>query len=857
MDDDRSRRPVAHAVRWGGESVLLLLAFGTAWPSGSVDAHWESVATAGAALLTALWAIHAGLTRRIRLVFDAPALLLSGLILLSGLQLVPLPRELVQVVSPSTVTWRDALIPAELERLPGETATVKRPTSFPISLDPSATRIFAGRILGLLAVYLAARNWLADRASFRRLAWAALVNGVALAALALGQYFSSPPNVVYWTYVTDGQVFGPFVCRNHYPDFVALCAGLALGIMVNKRMPSALGAESEFQTGTFLDELREMAGAPLQLLQEPAVLASSASVGLMLVSIPFSLSRGGMLALLAATVGVFLLARWRTSTSAPSGNRLAATVSVAVAMCVVAWFGWAPIEKRFDEIGSGRAIDDRTPIWNSTFRQLPGFWLTGAGNGSHSRIEPLGRDEGGLTNVTCDHAHNEYLEAAIEGGMLRLGITFALPASVLVSLARGYRKLRDRSAGPLILGSLFGLATVALHAITDFALHLPAVSLLTVVVAAFGMAASNDAEFHPTRAPRPRSAKPPAAAFALTGSLALMMGLLAFEAHQRYVADEFLTAGLNQQRSVNPEIAKRRIEWLEASIAADAHNPDAHFQLAQAHLDAAHDLGPNPAEALAGPILPRRARPDRYSPALVAEHILPALRSLRTGRELGPLHPGVHARLGLLAEYFAQSEPALVHLDRAKSLVKTDPDIWFACGVEAAKVGDGTRAVAEWKKSLELSSKQLPSILREAGKTMPPETVLNTLLPDDPAIVLAAADDLHPNRQSQRSERRAFLEKAVVSRAVTVPQWVATAKAFEELDRLGDARRAWEKAIELEPGRIVSHEGLVRLLESEELYAEALPQLEWLLARRSNDADLRLRHKAATHGAKLQRMIGE
>ena len=35
------------------------------------------------------------------------------------------------------------------------------------------------------------------------------------------------------------------------------------------------------------------------------------------------------------------------------------------------------------------------------------------------------------------------------------------------------------------------------------------------------------------------------------------------------------------------------------------------------------------------------------------------------------------------------------------------------------------------------------------------------------------------------------------------------------------------------------------------------PQLEWLLAHRPPDAELRLRHKAATHGAKLQRQIGE
>ena len=130
------RRPAARAVRATGEVTLTLLAFGTVWPFGSVEEFWESVATAGIALLTVLWAIHVILTRRLRLRFDAPALILCGLILLSGAQLIPLPRGTVRLVSPSTVLWREAMLPETGELLPGETASAARPTAYPISLDP-------------------------------------------------------------------------------------------------------------------------------------------------------------------------------------------------------------------------------------------------------------------------------------------------------------------------------------------------------------------------------------------------------------------------------------------------------------------------------------------------------------------------------------------------------------------------------------------------------------------------------------------------------------------------------------------------------------------------------------------------
>ena len=853
------RRPLARAVRTAGEVVLLLLAFATVWPFGSVEAFWESVAIGGVALLVGLWLLHAGLTRRLKLRFDAPASLLSGLILLSGFQLLPLPDAVVRIVSPSTAHWHEKMLPETGELLPGETASTARPTRYPISLDPPATRLFASRMVALLAVYLAARNWLAGRESFRRLAWVALFHGVALAALALGQYFSSAPNVIYWNIPTSGQVFGPFVCRNHYSDAIALCAGLAIGIMVTKRSAPALGNTRDSRPGSIWGELQEMVTAPLHLLQEPGVLAAAAGVGLMFVSIPFSLSRGGMLSFLAATVGVFVLARWRRGMGE---NRTAVTVATAVGLCVVAGFGWAPLEKRFDELGSGRAIDDRTPLWKATFDQLPGFWLAGAGNGTHLRIEPLGRTET-AGNSVVEHAHNEYLEAAIEGGAIRFGLTLAFPVAVLFSLARGYRRLHARSAGPLILGAGFSIAVVALHAVTDFALHLPAVALLAITVTAFALAAANDPEFQPTRQrPSAPDAKPrtPGAgwpAIAVVAGLFFLSLLMTWQARQRNLGDKYLVAGMSQPRSVNPEVARRRIAWLEASVAADPSNPDAFFQLAQAHLDAAHDLGPTPAEAVVGPVLPRRARADGYSLELVESHILPALRALRRARELCPLVVEVHARLGLLAGYFARSEPALVHLERAKAILKTDPDIWYACGVETAKTGDNAAAVAQWKKSLELSPKQLRPILREAKRTLPPEELLRTLLPDDPVILLGAADELYPKRSAQNSERRPFLERAARHPGATVAEWSAVAGACEELDRPADARRAWERAIELDRDRVASHEGLARLLEAEEHYAEALPQLEWLLSRRPNDADLRLRHKAAVHGAKLQLEIGE
>ena len=78
-------------------------------------------------------------------------------------------------------------------------------------------------------------------------------------------------------------------------------------------------------------------------------------------------------------------------------------------------------------------------------------------------------------------AHNEYLEALIEGGVARFALTVALAIFAVWSAARSYRETRD----PLLLGCFFALAAVAIHSIGDFGLHVPSVAIGSAVVAAY------------------------------------------------------------------------------------------------------------------------------------------------------------------------------------------------------------------------------------------------------------------------------------------------------------------------------------------------------------------------------------
>jgi hypothetical protein len=210
--DALTTSPVARLLRAAGEVVLFALVVASPWPFGSNEPPFEAALAAGVLLLAALWAAHAAWTGAFTLHFDAVSLALSGLALWTAVQLVPLPESVVGVVSPTRLEWHHAFLPEQGEVLPGEAGPEPRPAWLPLTVDPSATRTFLARVLALFVAYAAARNWLATRAGFRRLAWVMTAAGVALAVLALGQYFSSPPRVVYWSVKTDGGVYGPFVC---------------------------------------------------------------------------------------------------------------------------------------------------------------------------------------------------------------------------------------------------------------------------------------------------------------------------------------------------------------------------------------------------------------------------------------------------------------------------------------------------------------------------------------------------------------------------------------------------------------------------------------------------------------------
>ncbi len=449
-------------IRIAIEVVVLAIAVISPWAFGAVDPvarYWIAI---GLAVLLLLWAARLVASRSWHNYPRLPFFFLTGFVLLSAIQLCPIPRWVANNLSPGSADVYAYYVPPQPELLPNETAVA--PPHQTLTVCEFDTRDFLAGALAICILFAVVTHNLSTPGALTRLAWACVINGTLLSLLAFAQYIGSPKDTIYFSVKTPGAVFGPFICRDHFSFYVNICIGLGLGLL----------AATGKQKG---------------LLQNSRAIWLLSCLALMMTAVSFSLSRGGLLALIAAiSLGVLL---WSTRRS--SGSPAVFVMALLPLVVLIGTFiGWATVENRFSIIPED--AKGRLSLWSDSLGFFPSFPLFGAGNGTFLTAEPVERTAKGMEHIVYDHAHNEYVEALVEGGIVRLGLTIALIVSVTVAGVRAYRSLCGRTQGWLILGGLIGFWAVALHSVVDFGIHLPSVAVLATVVTAHVVGARRDSK---------------------------------------------------------------------------------------------------------------------------------------------------------------------------------------------------------------------------------------------------------------------------------------------------------------------------------------------------------------------------
>lgn len=383
-------------------------------------------------------------------------------------QVIPLPEVIVKAFSPSS--WE----------LYNNTAGVFGDISFmSISVNKAETVSEFVRIIAYTVFYAASVQILSDRYRIRSTLKILSVLGFLLAFSSICQFFLREDYALWFRYVpANSMIFGPYICHNHYAGLMEMIFPPALALFVYYRPSLAYGT------------IREKI---IDCFSNPGMMVSFKYLVFALtiaVSVFLSLSRGGIIGLAAGT-GIFFLAYSNRKSSGKSSGILRAAVLIFLIILSVTWFGWEDIAGRFSDIknieleGTGYS---RLSIWKDTFPLIRDFFITGSGFGTFKWIFPSHQSFSGSRLV--DHAHNDYLEFASNGGILSVILIFFFLLSIFRSARINYIRRRDRLPVLVFIASMSAVVSILVHSFFDFNMQIPANALYFFLVCSLLVAGS-------------------------------------------------------------------------------------------------------------------------------------------------------------------------------------------------------------------------------------------------------------------------------------------------------------------------------------------------------------------------------
>jgi O-antigen ligase len=374
--------------------------------------------------------------------------LLLALHALVLVQLVPMPPSVLRLVSPGSYSfYNDSLLLPPLTQCR------------PISVSPPDTVRGLVFLAAFSLLYLAVFREMGEGRWRRRLMLAVVATGVAITVVALLQAASPEPQKIYgvWRPPTDWAVFGPYVNRSHFAGYLAMPASLALGF--------ALEALSRLRRAW---QSRPRGWLALGEAEGASALRWGAVVMVLVAGLLASRSRGGVSAFAVAALCLPFVSRRRRGT--------ALTVA-ALAGLGVAWIGVGGVVSAFEARGiQGSRLD----LWRDMLPMVPRFPVFGVGWNAFAAVYPWYQTIWKTEQIA--EAHNDYLQALLDGGVI--GLILVVSLLVLVFRAALARARRD----PVDLGLFGALLAFAVHEVVDFNGQLPPNAATFVALAALAVA---------------------------------------------------------------------------------------------------------------------------------------------------------------------------------------------------------------------------------------------------------------------------------------------------------------------------------------------------------------------------------
>jgi O-antigen ligase len=395
---------------------------------------------------------------------DVGALTLAGLLVLAVLaQAVPVPGALR-----AALTAADSFNGAYHVSLPQASGWA------PISVVPAATFALGVRaaVFALFCIALTSslrRNARTVALLSRNVLVIAAV--IALEAIVQKGTFNGK---IYWFWESSSRAafnyYGPFVNRNHFAGWMILAAPLAAGWV----MAETSKAAAQLKPGW-----RQRA-VWLSSAEATALMLGTTAILVMFVALIWSMSRSGIAGGAVAVLAIAIVAGSRTK--GPARRVLVPGVVMLLLIAAIAMKGADQLATWYSTTNT---LQWRFNHWRDAMAPLRDFWIVGSGVGAYGALTLIYPQSDPSMHVV--QAHNDYLQLAIEGGLL-VGFPTIVAIVVLIrTVALRLRAPQDERTWWIRVGAVAGLCGIAVQEVTDFSLQIPGVTLIFVVVVAIAI----------------------------------------------------------------------------------------------------------------------------------------------------------------------------------------------------------------------------------------------------------------------------------------------------------------------------------------------------------------------------------
>jgi O-antigen ligase len=341
-----------------------------------------------------------------------------------------------------------------------------------LSMDVEATRAALPVLFFLIVGFLIAANFLNTPERLRSFVTFMIFFGFAVAVFAMIQNFTWNGKF-YWFRPTSTGGFGPFVNRNHYAGFIEMLIPLPIALVLTRAVRKDLWLMYAFV----------------------AILMG--------ISVVISLSRGGVISILASLVFISIVKVRRGKTLAKRGAASAHKVHTpslwlkrAVGITAIAgilvggtfWLGAEPFLSRvansIDQAKASGAAENfmnREWIWRNTWAMIGEHKVFGVGLGAYETAFPAYRISNAEEIVT--HTHNDYLQILADGGLIGSAIAVWFLALLFRDIWQS-SQAKDPWLAAAALGGGASIFAMLIHSLFDFNLQIPSNALVFLILCA-------------------------------------------------------------------------------------------------------------------------------------------------------------------------------------------------------------------------------------------------------------------------------------------------------------------------------------------------------------------------------------